>query len=150
MKLSIIHEGENMKKLLLISFLVIAAYFAGCKEDTTVNPPYSNTPIIASTNNAFTFTLAANSYSANVEYELSFTTDLLAYSIIVSGFSSGSGSLTVEMNASSSYVFVESLQGNKVVAFTQTNHGIPKKVKLVFNGFSGTFNFALSRSDTNK
>ena len=149
MKLSIIHEGENMKKLLLISFLVIAAYFAGCKEDTTVNPPYSNTPIIASTNNAFTFTLAANSYSANVEYELSFTTDSLAYSIIVSGFSSGSGSLTM-MDSNSSNIYVETLRGNKVVAFTQTNHGIPKKVKLVFNGFSGTFNFALSRSNTNK
>lgn len=135
-----------MKIVLLISFLVIAAYFAGCTEDTTVNPP--NTPVIASTSNAFAYTLAANSYSANSEYELSFTTDSLAYSIIVSGYMSGNGSLTI-MDSNNLNVYAESLQSNKVVAFTQTNHGIPKKVKLVFNGFSGTFNFALAKSTPN-
>ena len=138
-----------MKKVLLIPLLVFTVYFLGCDEDNSLNPTYSNIPVIASTSNAFAFTLVANSYSADHEYELSFTTDSLAYSIIVSVYSSGNGSVTI-LDSNGSNIHAESLQGNKVVAFTQTNHGIPKKVKLAFNRFSGTFNFALSRSNTDK
>ena len=83
------------------------------------------------------FSLVADWCSSLAEYDATFTSDSLAYSLIISGYSSGNGSLTVQMNASSSFMYVESLQGIKVISFTQTNHGIPEKVKLVFDHFTG-------------
>ena len=135
-----------MRILSSVFLLATTIYFIACTEDTGVNPPNSNSPVIASTQNAFAYTLVANSFSDNKEFDLDFTSDSLAYSLVVTGYKAGNGSLTVEMNASSSYIFSEPLQSNKVIAFTQTNHGIPEKFKIVFNDFTGTLNFALAKS----
>ena len=125
------NKGIIVNKILFITLILITGYFFGCTEETVLEPPYTNTPVITSTANAFAFTLAANSYSANTVYELYFTSDSLAFSIVVSGYSSGNGSLTI-MDVNSSTVYSESLQGNNVHAFTQTNKGIPKKIILLF------------------
>ena len=91
--------------------------------------------------------LAANSFSGNMEYELAFTPDSLTYSIVVSNYQSGSGSLRV-IDGNNITVYSEPLQSNKVLAFTQTNKGIPKEIKFLFNEFSGTFNLGLAKSGT--
>lgn len=137
-----------MKKGLIISLLVLTVYLSGCTDDDTVNPSFYNTPVISKTTDALAYSLVANSYSSTAEYDMTFTSDSLAYSLIIFGYSSGNGSLTVQMNASSSYMFSESLNGNKVISFTHSNHGIPEKVKLVFDHFTGTLNFALAKSSS--
>ena len=138
-----------MKNKLIISLLVISVYFTGCTDDDIVNQSYYNTPVISKTKNVVAYTLVANSYSSTAEYDLTFTSDSLAYSLIFSNYSSGNGSLTVQMNASSSYMFVESLNSNKVIFLTDANHGIPEKVKLIFDHFTGTLNFSLAKSNSN-
>lgn len=136
-----------MKKGLLIFLFALTVYFTGCRDDDdSINPSYYNTPVISKTTNALAYSLVANSYSSAAEYDVTFTSDSLAYSLIISGYSSSNGSLTVQMNASSSYMFSESLNGNKVISFTHSNHGIPEKLKLVFDRFTGTVNFALAKS----
>ena len=91
--------------------------------------------------------LAANSFSGNMEYELAFTPDSLTYSIVVSNYQSGSSSLTV-LDGKDTTVYTEPLQSNKVLAFTQTNKGIPKRIKFLFNEFFGTINLGLAKSST--
>ena len=141
----IIDEREKMKKPIFISLLSLAAYFFSCTEETVLEPPYANTPVIKSTTNAFSYVLAGNSFSGNMEYELAFTSDSLAYSIVVSSYKSGSGSLTI-LNGNNTIVYSEPLQSNKVLAFTQMNKGIPNRIKFLFNGFSGTLTFGLAKS----
>ena len=137
-----------MKYLSLIFLLILTFCFAACTEDTSVNSENSNTPVIASTQNAFAYTLVANSFSNNTEFDLDFTSDSLAYSLVVTGYKSGNGSIAV-IDSNSSNIYSETLQSNKVIAFTQTNHGIPKKFKIALNGFTGTLVFSLARSNSN-
>ena len=136
-----------MKKILFLSLLAQAANFLSCTEETVLEPLYTNTPVIKSTTNAFSYVLAAHSFSGNMEYELAFTSDSLAYSVVVSNYKTGSGSLRV-IDGNNITVYSEPLQSNKVLAFTQTNKGIPKKIKFLFNEFSGTFNLGLAKSGT--
>jgi len=136
-----------MKKILFLSLLALAANFLSCTEETVLEPPYTNTPVIKSTTNAFSYVLAANSFSGNMEYELAFTSDSLAYSIVVSNYQSGSGSLTI-LDGKDTTVYTEPLQSNKVLAFTQANKGIPMRIKFLFNGFSGTLTLGLAKSST--
>ena len=57
----------------------------------------------------------------------------------------GTGSLTITDDRDS-IVHYESLKSNKVHAFTQASKGIPAKINLAFNRFSGTFNLSLARA----
>ena len=134
-----------MNKISMFVIIVVITFILGCKEETILEPPYANTPVITSTTDAFSYYLAANSYSENSEYEVSFTSDSLAFSIVVYGYTSGTGSLTIT-DGRGSIVYYESLQSNKVHAFTQANKGIPVKINLAFNQFSGTFNLSLARA----
>ena len=134
-----------MKKIIIASFLTAAIYFAGCKEDAFTNSDSTNVPVVANSTNAFAFVLAANSYSSSAEYNLSFSTDSLSCSIIVSKQTSGTASLIIS-DSSNSIVYSDSLLSNKVVAFTQANKGIPKIIRMTFKSYTGTLNFALSRN----
>jgi hypothetical protein len=134
-----------MKKVLFIFLLTFAVYLTGCTDDDDINSSNYNSPVISKTTNALAYSLVADSYTSSEEYDVTFTSDSIAYSLIISGYSSGNGTLIVQMNASSSYVFAESLNGNKVISFTNSNYGIPEKVKLAFDHFSGTVNFALAK-----
>jgi hypothetical protein len=132
-----------MRHKILISLLVVAVYLTGCTEDETVNAPYYNTPVVTLTTNAFAYSLSAEYFTSTAEYDLQFTSDSLAYSLIVSGYFSGIGSLEVK-DTTGANIYEETLQGNKVITFTQTNHGIPFKIQIDFDRFTGTLNFALA------
>ncbi len=134
-----------MKKIIIVTLLAITICLFDCKQDTSTNSASANIPVIASTTNAFTFTLVSNSYTSSLAYDLSFSTDSLAYAITITNQTSGNASLII-FDSNSSIVYSDSLLSNKVLAFTQTNKGIPKNIKLAFNNYTGTLVFALSRS----
>ncbi len=135
-------------KIIIIALLAGTIFFVGCKENILTNSTSANIPVIANTTNAFAFTLIANSYSSEIEYDLSFSTDSLSYSITVFNQTSGDGSLTI-LDSNNSIVYSDTLLINKVVAFTQAAKGIPKTIKLTFNNYTGTLSFALSRNNSN-
>lgn len=134
-------------KLIIIALLAGTIFFVGCKENILTNSTSANIPVIANTTNAFAFTLIANSYSSDIEYDLSFSTDSLSYSITVFNQTSGDGSLTI-LDSNNSIVYSDTLLINKVVTFTQAAKGIPKTIKLTFNNYTGTLSFTLSRNNS--
>ncbi len=136
-----------MKKIVFIVLAIMAICHAGCKKDDSVNSTSANVPVIANTTNAFTFSLTAKSYTANAEYNLSFSTDSLACSLTVVNQTEGNASLKI-IDSANSTVYGDSVLTNKVVAFTQANKGIPKNITLVFKGYTGTLTFALARNNS--
>lgn len=134
-----------MKKALLIFLLVLTVYLTGCTEDETVNPGYYNTPVVSKRTDALAYTLVADYFTSTAEYDLSFTSDSLAYSLIVSSYFSGIGTLEVK-DSTGANIYEETLQGNKVISFTQADLGIPKRIKLEFDRYTGIVNFSLAKS----
>jgi len=135
-----------MGKIITAALLLVIITFLGCKKDNiTEASSNGNIPVIANTANAFAFTLAANSYTANTEYDLTFTTDSLACSIIISNQTSGSASLTI-VDSINSVVYSNAQLSNQVFAYTQANKGIPRKIKINFSNYTGSFSFALAKS----
>ncbi len=136
--------GVNMKNAIIVIMFLATICFVGCKQDTSTNSPSSSIPIIANTTDAFAFALVANSYTSSTEYNLTFSTDSLSFAITVSNQTTGSASFII-LDSNSVVVYSDSLLSNKVLAFTQTNKGIPKIIKLNFNNYTGTLNIALAR-----
>jgi len=135
-----------MNKSVLVGAAFLIVVFAACKKDESVNSPVANTPVVANTQNAFSFNLTATSYTGAPQYTLAFTTDTIACSLTVVGQTAGTGSMII---ADSNYspVYADSALSNQVVAFTQTGKGIPKRIVMVFNGYTGTITLALSRGN---
>ena len=138
-----------MKKIFYSLIILPIIFIVSCTEKNDIVTPYSNTPVVAYTQNAFAYTLAANNYTSTFSYDVSFNSDSLAYSLVVSGYKSGDGVLTVFMEPQSSYAYSEQLKSNKVISFTQNGVGTPRKVQLEFNNFSGSISFSLARSNGN-
>lgn len=138
-----------MKKIFLFLLILPAAFFISCTEENDVITPYSNTPVVAHTENAFAYTLVAHNYSATADYNIDFNLDSLAYSLVISNFKSGDGEVAVEMQPQSSYVYAEELNSNKVISFTQNDVGVPRKVHFEFDNFSGTISFSLAKGNGN-
>ena len=135
-------------KIIIIILLVGTIFFVGCKENILTDSTFANIPVIANTTNAFAFTLVANSYTSDIEYDLSFSTDSLSYSITVFNQTSGDGSLII-LDSNNSIVYSDTLLIDTVVACTQAAKGIPKTMKLTFNNYTCTLSFALSRNNSN-
>jgi len=144
-----------MNKILMSSIVFLASMIAGCNKDAAIDPAINNlqvitnTPVIASTQNVFSLTLTAKSYTASSQYDLSFSTDTLACALTVTGQTAGNGILRV-IDSNNSVVYADSALSNKVIASTQTGKGIPKNIKLIFIDYTGTINFALSRNASGK
>jgi hypothetical protein len=137
-----------MKKILSFAFLAIAVFLVGCTEDEPSNPGYYNTPVVSKTTNAFAYSVSAEYYTSTAEYDLQFGSDSLAYSLIISSYFSGVGSIQLKDSTGTS-IFEETLQGNKIIAFTQSDQGIPVRIQINFDSFTGTVVFSLARVNSN-
>lgn len=137
-----------MKTILLFLSLNIIILFVGCSEDEYVNPGYYNTPVISKTTDAIAYTLVADYYTAIAEYDLNFSSDSLAYSLIVSSYFSGIGTLEI-VDADDNTLYKSSLQGNKIISFTEADQTIPKRIKLDFDRYTGKVNISLTKIGLN-
>lgn len=136
-----------MKKVLSLFLLVLTVYISGCTDDDSVNPSYYNSPVISKTKNALAYSLIAEYYTQTAGYNLSLTSDSLAYSLIIANYFSGIASLRIK-DTSGTIIYEETLQGNKVISFMEADNGIPGKFEIDFDRFTGTVNFALAKSST--
>ena len=137
-----------MERGLFIFLLAFVIYLTGCTDDDSVNSSYYNSPVISKTTDALAYSLVADYYTQTAGYNLSFTSDSLAFSLIISNYFSGIGSLRVK-DSTRSIIFQDTLQGNKILSFTQMDEGIPQKFEIDFDRFTGTVNFALTRTQSN-
>jgi hypothetical protein len=133
-----------MKKVLFIFLLAFAVYLTGCTDDD-INSSYYNTPVISKTTDALAYSLVADYYTQTAGYNLTFTSDSIAYSLIIANYFSGIGSLRIK-DTSGTIIYEEILQGNKVISFTETDQGIPQKFEIDFDHFTGSINFALAKT----
>jgi hypothetical protein len=138
-----------MKKVLFIFLLAFAVYLTGCTDDDDdINSSYYNSPVISKTTDALAYSLVADYYTQTAGYNLSFTSDSLAYSLIVTNYFSGIGTLEVK-DTSGVTIYEESLQGNKVISFTQADIGVPQSVKFEFDRYTGIVNFSMAKAQSN-
>jgi hypothetical protein len=87
----------------------------------------------------------ANAYTASPAYDLTFSTDSLAYTLVVDGYLSGNASLYIR-DSTNSIVLNDSITTNQKKVTTQTGTGIPKRFTLSCNNFTGKISFVLSRT----
>ena len=124
-------------------FLLLGA-FGACKDDST-SPTgiVTNAPVIASATNAFAYVMMADGFTASVNYDLNFTTDSLAYSMVVSNWGSGSTTFLV-VDPSGSTIIRDSVFTSKVSSLVQSGKGIPKRCTLSFQNFTGGISLSLA------
>ena len=140
-----------MTRSLTGAMVCFALLFAGCRKDPSSTIPIqpgtaaNNTPVVANTQNAFSFDLTASSYTSTLAYPLSFTTDSLACSLNVASNTAGTGSLKVT-DANNAMVYGDSVLSNQVIASTQAGKGMPKSIQLVFSNYTGVLTFALAKN----
>ncbi len=137
-----------MERGLFIFLLAFVIYLTGCTDDDSVNSSYYNSPVISKTTDALAYSLVADYYTQTAGYNLSFTSDSLAFSLIISNYFSGIGSLRIK-DTSGTIIYEDTLQGNKVISFTEANNGIPGKFEIDFDRFTGSINFALTKTQSN-
>lgn len=137
-----------MKKKLLLFVILTSLYFFSCTEDDFVNTSYHNTPVISKTTNALSYNLLADYYTQTATYDLNFSSDSIAFSLILTNYFSGIGNLELK-DTSGAIIYAETLQGNKIISFTQADQGIPKYLHLDFDRFTGKINIALAKSSGN-
>ncbi len=141
------NRGASSRRFVL-SVLVLVSMLVGCnKNSTSPTVVIINTPVAVSVTNAFTFTIDASGYSANAGYDLSFNTDSLVYSLVVSNFNSGNASVAVS-NLTGGVTMRDSVFSNKVNTIIQSGTGIPKRCTLGFQNFTGRLTLALTSNQT--
>jgi hypothetical protein len=127
----------------LRTFVVLAA-FAACN-DTATSPSSiaNNAPIIANVTNAFSYVMMANGYTASVNYDLSFTTDSLVYSLVVANWGADNATFFLA-DASANTIVRDSVFTSKVNSLVQSGKGIPKHCTLGFQNFTGSITLSLA------
>ena len=124
-------------------FLILLS-FIGCKDSSTSPADFvTNAPVTASVTNVFTYVIAADDFTAGVNADLTFTTDSLVYSAVVSNFGRGSFTFTVG-DLSGKTILRDSVFTTKVNAVIQSGKGIPSRCSLNFQNFTGSLNLALT------
>jgi hypothetical protein len=142
-----------MTRSLFYSFAVLITAtltIASCsvRSDFGSNPVTSttqkNTPVIASTLNAYTLTIDAQSFTSTRSDTVVFNSDSLALTLTIGNFSEGTGNIEIFNNAGTSF-YSESLAGNKVIALSGLSGNVPKMAVTRFTNYTGSYVFTLSK-----
>ncbi len=139
------------QSLLFISVIVFFVLLVGCDDNSVdFNSPiitaFDNTPVVANTLNAYTFTVSANDFALTRVDSLSFDTDSLVVTLTLASHSSGGGDISV-VTANSTTIFSESLNANKVLVKTDVIGNIPKAVSVQMSDFTGSVSFVLAKQE---
>jgi hypothetical protein len=105
--------------------------------------PSLNTPVTTNALNAFAFTVDAQQFSLHRVERLTFTLDSLAYTLVVTGYTSGGGALTLS-DGRGEVMRTDTLNFNHVIASTAVVGRIPAEVTVTLTSFSGNIAFALA------
>ena len=127
----------------LRTFVVLGAFAACVDIASSPTSTASNAPVVVNVTNAFTYVMMANGYTASVSYDLTFTTDSLAYTLVVANWGAGNATFAVG-DASANTIVRDSVFTSKVRTVVQSGKGIPRRFMLGFQNFTGRISLALA------
>jgi hypothetical protein len=127
-----------------VTIFALGIFASSCTNNPASSTTAStNTPVIASATNAFTFVLAASSYTQDENWGLTFTSDSIAFSVVSGNYTSGSVLFSVT-DSTNGAIFQDTVTTNRVIALTQSGKGIPTHCTINCNGYTGNVTFAMS------
>lgn len=128
-----------MKSILFLSILSLA--LLSCEVESI--PFVTDTPVVANTDGAYSFTLVASDYTETRRDRVNFNGENVQFSLTIAGVGSGTGSLVIT-DLDGNVIREESLSQNKVVAQTDIDIEGASNVALSFDNFSGSVVLAIS------
>lgn len=128
-----------------IVLFAFAIFVSSCMNNNPASPTTvaTNTPVIASAANAFTFVLAANNYTQNQNWGVTFTSDSITFSLVSGNYKSGSVLFSVT-DSTTATILQDTIKTNAVVALTQTGKGVPKHCTINCSNYTGNVTFTMS------
>lgn len=135
-----------MKNIIFLTLILCALSLLSCNETTTVHipDPTINIPVITNVEDAYTYTVNAETFSDSVSGILDFTTDESVITYTVLDYSEGS--IRVKVDDTASCPIYQDLIENNVVLVDNLNQK-PYLIELVLDNFTGTLEFVLARED---
>lgn len=126
--------------LILFTFVVML----GCNSSSTpTSPTLNNTAMISNVLNAFSYSVAANNFTASDTFDLTFSADSLAYSLASGNYVSGSALVSV-LDSNGAVIIRDSVFTNKLVGATLSGKGIPRRFAIACNHYTGSMNFSMA------
>lgn len=127
-----------------VTLFALGIILSSCTDNpASTTTASTNTPVIASAANAFTFVVTANNYTHNENWGLTFTSDSIAFSIVSGNHTSGSVLISVT-DSTNAAIFQDTVTANRVVALTQSGKGIPAHCTINCGSYTGNLTFAMS------
>jgi hypothetical protein len=99
-------------------------------------------PVTTNGTNSFTFSIDANRYSENSNYDLSFLSDSLVITLSSTSYSSGQAIIFVS-DAANTTVFTDTVRSNKTVAITHLKTTKPRHCSLNITNLTAKLAFAV-------
>jgi hypothetical protein len=133
----------------LVLGAILAVLLSTCKKSDSITAPIdtpSATTTVSNISNAFDLTLTATSYTDTLTYPLSFQTDSLSRTLVVSGF--GKGSVIIQiLGQSSQLVCQDSVALDGVRTTYLKCVSTPGQLRVIARDFSGSLAFILRGID---
>ena len=128
-----------------IPLAAAALFLWSCNESVNSDADaQKNHPVLVNTADAVTFTVDASNINFNIADSLSFSGTPVVRTLVVSGYSSGTGYIIVEGSAST-ILLSDTLNGNRILAGTEFTASAPSRIAIALTNYSGQVTFALAR-----
>ena len=130
-----------MKKniYILAIFLSSLFCFSACHKNEVVSPDNNadNIPVVSNAQNAFSFVVAAKSYSYSDNHNLQFNGDTLIVAITLNHLLSGAGEVSI-LDGNNSVIYNKKITSDIVSADVIKLTAVPANIKIDLNNFSGS------------
>jgi hypothetical protein len=116
------------------------------ERNTVVSPPATpkNQPVIVSTTDVFTFTVDAVNYSYSTTQAVSFSSDSLVATLVVTNYSLGTGEIE-SSTADGIPFYSEVLNGDRTAVLAVVPPSTPRSVSISLAGYTGAVSFVLAK-----
>ena len=141
-------ERHTVGLLLMAAWLVVLVCPACTTEEHVILPPADTTPknqpAIVNAVDTLTYSLDALGFSIDQTLAVSFSTDTLLATLVVTSYQGGSGQLTVSA-AGGSVFYSSELNGNRTIVTTTFPQMRPEYFSMSLIGYTGQVTFVLTR-----
>lgn len=124
--------------LFLVS-LSVFILFSSCSEEgifNNTNYNIKNNAVITNVENAYTFIVYGDNFSASRNDLINITSDTVAITLVISDYTSGTGSFELRGNSGENLI-TENLYPNKVLTVIKTDSILPKNIIIQLSKYYG-------------
>ena len=141
-------ERYTVVLLLIAAWLIVLACPACTTEEHVILPAATTTPknqpVIVNVVDTLTYSLDALGFSIDQNMGVSFSTDTLLATLVVTSYQGGGGQLTVSATDGSVF-YASELNGNRTVVTTTFPRVRPEYFSMSLIGYTGQVTFVLTR-----